>query len=359
MEPNNSQGKDLSVVIKDIIKDNYKWVLGILSPISIFLCFTTLWIYTRYIGRPDAFGESFEVTPQTLLMPIAAFLSLLGLLIVLFLPSYFLIQGRLGLKVNGVNRKHVIRWLTAIVTANITCFFILIVLITVDFWSPKWPSLWLIPGLIISIVMTSVFAIRNKNATIGLFSSVLVVSGSLFISATISTFSFLLISSTYKDTGGFSLAIFLLQWLSIMLLSLAPAISYLLAEEDSTLGRIKKVLIGIALGTTLITTVTPSLLGNFSLGAIRIARLIDNHPKYYQVFQKDYDVDNLVQKEWSIDNIKNDSYRIIATSLYSFGSKTLLCPKELAKITPANFHLYTHRCILFDKSSVKPLNRAI
>jgi len=359
MEPNNSQEKDLSVLIKDIIKDNYKWILGILSPISVFLCFTTLWIYTRYIGRPDVFSESFEITPQTFLIFIATFFSLLGFLIVLFLPSYFLVQARLGLKLNSGNRKHVIRWLTAIATANITCYFILIILITVDFWNPKLPSLWLIPGLLLSIIMTTVFAMRNKNTTIGIFYSVLIVSVSLFIAATTATVSFLLISSTYKDTGGFSLAIFFLQWFSIMLLSLTPAISYLLAEEDNILGIIKKVLIGITLGTTLMTIVTPSLLGNFSLGAIRIARLIDNHPKYYQVFQKNYDVGNLDQKEWSIDNIKDNSYRITATNLYSFGSKILLCPKEVSKITPAKFHLYTHQCILFDKSSITPLNRAI
>ncbi|PVZ87799.1 hypothetical protein C9426_09315 [Serratia sp. S1B] len=133
----------------------------------------------------------------------------------------------------------------------------------------------------------------------------------------------------------------------------------MLAEDDNTLGKIKKVLIGILLGTTLITTVTPSLLGNFSLGAIRIARLIDNHPRYYQILQNDYDVSNLEQEIWNIDNIKTNSYRVIATNLYSFGSKILLCPKLITKVKPAEFYLYTYQCILVDKSSVKPLNRVI
>lgn len=89
----------------NIIKKNYGWIIGILSPISILLCFLTLWTYTRYIGRPDIFGESIEATPQTILILFTATLSLMAFTFLIFAPSIFLVQGRLGLVISNNNRK--------------------------------------------------------------------------------------------------------------------------------------------------------------------------------------------------------------------------------------------------------------
>ncbi|BEN55069.1 hypothetical protein ACAX60_000772 [Serratia marcescens] len=341
--PGNSFGK-----LIHIIKKNYGWIIGISSPISILLCFLTLWTYTRYIGRPDIFGESIEATPQTILILFTATLSFMAFIFLIFAPSIFLVQGRLGLDINKNNRKKSVRYILTITIVNM----ILLALSLLTAWAPNNSALWLVPGAISSLFLTWLLLKKNFLTT-GFWASLFITGGSLFISAACSTFSLLLIYADNQDSPPFLLTPL---WLSIMFLSLTPGLIYLYSESNSATIKLKRIALGISTVTMLIILFTPSLLNNVSHRAMSIARLIDLQPRYYQVSQSSYNTSNLEKVEWNIDNINENSYRIIAFSLYNFGSKRLLCPISLAKKPTPELRKHTHQCVLFDKSALKTLN---
>ncbi len=336
----------------NIIKKNYGWIIGILSPISILLCFLTLWTYTRYIGRPDIFGESIEATPQTILILFTATLSLMAFTFLIFAPSIFLVQGRLGLVISNNNRKKSVWYILAITVVNM----ILLALSLLNSWTSNNSALWLAPGAISSLLLTWLLLKKNPYLTTGFWTSLFITGSSLFISAACSTSSLLLIYADNQDSAPFLL---ILLWLSIMFLSLTPGLIYLYSESNSTAIKMKRISLGISTVTMLIILFAPSLINHVSHRAMSIARLIDLQPRYYQVSQSSYNTSNLDKVEWNIDNINKNSYRIIAFSLYSFGSKRLLCPFPLNKKTIPELRKYTHQCILFDKSALKTLNRFI
>ena len=349
-----------SSAILELLKQHYGWISTIVAALGV----VNLAIYTHHIGRSDVFMASLELGPGLVLLCLAHLFFFAMLIGSMMITSLVLSGGLNALRPKPECAASIVRSLTGIAALAMLS---VVIPIGVSAWRDETASPWWALAAFLVPALRSWFFLRKNIGSAELltgnlkswrmFCACALLTMMLGITALVAIYPALFVTKFYEERGvmgGWGEGLFFC--LVAMLGSLAPAIGYYDQLAKGKVAQVKGALAGVAIFTTVLMLMVPSLLIVPSVVAAKFLGITDRQVKRYLIVNEEYPAESLDASRWLITRSQEKRYVLQGFSLYANGPIVLLCPAGLAKLNESELDKYTAQCIPFAKNAVKALD---